>query len=226
MIRPDAKPAGSSSEVESYNPTPKGTKETMDIYTEVQNATGNEMVDLNFWIRLCTKYNEPIDLSDLTMKNLSFKGTNLSWADLSKSKFNFCKFDLVNLSDVNLTNSLLNTCSFKFTQLMGADLRGADLFQSDLSWADLTNAKLRGASVYMTNLHDAILPENMLVLNTPEWQVTFIDENIQIGCKSYSREEWDQFDDLEIEYMGSNATKFWSKYKTMILMMSDTLVNL
>jgi hypothetical protein len=45
---------------------------------------------------------------------------------------------------------------------------------------------------------------------------------MSIGCQNHSVEAWRNFSELEIERMADGATKFWGKYKTMLLTLCDT----
>lgn len=66
------------------------------------------------------------------------------------------------------TNELIKVVD----SLIGADLRRADLSGADLSGADLRLAKIPTSC---------------------KWSVSFVDNEIQIGCKKKTIEDWDLF---------------------------------
>ena len=44
---------------------------------------------------------------------------------------------------------------------------------------------------------------------------------MKVGCQDHSIEAWRNFSELEIAQMADGATNFWSKHKTMLLMLCD-----
>jgi hypothetical protein len=46
--------------------------------------------------------------------------------------------------------------------------------------------------------------------------VSYTDSILNIGCKSYTIEEWKNFDDEQISSMDDGALDWWAKWKTVI----------
>jgi hypothetical protein len=44
-------------------------------------------------------------------------------------------------------------------------------------------------------------------------------ETLCIGCESYTKEEWRNFSDEEIEAMGIQALEFWKEWKPILIQM-------
>ena len=61
-----------------------------------------------------------------------------------------------------------------------------------------------------------------LLITSLDWVVQ-IDGlgQMRIGCQNHSVEAWRNFSELEIARMADEATGFWSKHKTMLLMLCD-----
>lgn len=53
-------------------------------------------------------------------------------------------------------------------------------------------------------------------LSTEKYHITISDTHIQIGCKNYTFEEWDNFDDETISKMDQGALEWWKMYKPII----------
>jgi hypothetical protein len=101
--------------------------------------------------------------------------------------------------------------------LRGADLRWADLSGADLRWADLREADLRWA-----DLSGAI--GNMLQVRSMQieaYSISWTDDILNIGCKSYLIDEWRNFSDEEISKMDEGALEWWCKWKDIIFMAID-----
>jgi uncharacterized protein YjbI with pentapeptide repeats len=137
---------------------------------------------------------------------------NLRWANLRG--YGLGRYDL---RGVSLTGADLS-----YAGLGGADLRRADLSYADLNNADLTNADLSGANLIdanlsYTNLLDCIgNNKEVVTFGTEFYTVNFTRDFLNIGCKTYSYEEWFSFTDDEIYKMASDSLEFWNKYKETI----------
>jgi len=130
------------------------------------------------------------------------------------------------LRGANLRGADLQEANLQEANLRGADLRGADLRGADLQEANLRGANLRGADLQGANLRGADLrgaKNAPLLITSLDWVVQ-IDGlgQMRIGCQNHSVEAWRNFSELEIARMADEATGFWSKHKTMLLMLCDT----
>jgi uncharacterized protein YjbI with pentapeptide repeats len=106
------------------------------------------------------KAGESLAEKDLCGLNLS--KTNLSRADLSKTKLIDAYLTGANLSKVDLKDADLSQTKLIAADLTEADLSGAHLGDADLSMADLNKARLNkthlnGANLSLTSLSDADL---------------------------------------------------------------------
>jgi uncharacterized protein YjbI with pentapeptide repeats len=131
-----------------------------------------------------------------------------------------------NLWDADLWDADLRDANLRDSNLRGANLRGANLWDANLEDADLRGANLRGANLEGADLRgadlrdadlrDADLRNNKGVygLNTEYYNIYFHKQQIQIGCKRHTLEEWENFTDSDIDEMDKEkALLFWKKYK-------------
>ena len=91
-----------------------------------------------------------------------------------------------------------------------ADLRDADLSRANLSGADLSCADLSG-----TKWTDGVIINRApLQIFGLRWDVTILDQYMQIGCQMHSLTAWSSFTGAEISAMdGRNALRFWRAHK-------------
>ncbi len=121
----------------------------------------------------------------------------------------------------NLIGANLSEANLRRANLIGANLIGANLIEANLIGANLIEANLMGA-----NLIEAI--GNMSVIFSMQietYPITFTREVLQIGCKRFTHQEWQDFDDETIEKMDSQALKFWKKWKDFIFTAIDLRLN-
>ena len=113
----------------------------------------------------------------------------------------------------------------KFLYLRGANLRGANLFCADLRDTDLWGANLWGADLRGADLRGA---KGVYYLNTEYYNIYFHKQQIQIGCKIHTLEEWENFTDDDIDKMDKGkALLFWKKYKDEVFSLYKSfLINL
>ena len=109
--------------------------------------------------------------------------------------------------------------------LQEANLWGADLQEANLRGANLQEANLRGANLQEANLREANLrgaKNAPLLITSLDWVVQINGlGRMKVGCQDHSIEAWRNFSELEIAQMADGATNFWSKHKTMLLMLCD-----
>ena len=48
-------------------------------------------------------------------------------------------------------------------------------------------------------------------------------KHIKIGCKLYTRDEWEKFSDDEIDVMDIGSLEWWKRWKKFILTTHDNL---
>ena len=64
---------------------------------------------------------------------------------------------------------------------------------------------------------DARVSGKVLNIDYEKYNITATDNNLKIGCKNYSFEEWWNFTDKEIIAMdGKEALKWWRKWKPIL----------
>ena len=85
--------------------------------------------------------------------------------------------------------------------------------------ANLSDADLRGANLRGAKWSDTItINRAPLQLYGLRWDVTILDNHMQIGCQLHELAAWDAFDDDEIIRMdGRDALRFWRAHKDSLL---------
>ena len=106
-----------------------------------------------------------------------------------------------------------------------ADLHSANLHSADLSYADLRYASLSSADLSSANLRSAdlrfIYSANGKVLacmDAGKYQVVLSKDKIAIGCKLYTVEQWQDFNDDKISKMDEGALEWWKQWKELVFM--------
>jgi hypothetical protein len=112
----------------------------------------------------------------------------------------------------DLSGATLIGANLSRYNLSGVNLRGANLIDADLIDADLTFADLRGAILWGCIGNN----KEIITCQTEFYTVNFTKDFLNIGCKTYSYENWFGFADDEISKMGIDALEFWNKYKENI----------
>ena len=83
--------------------------------------------------------------------------------------------------------------------------------------ANLSGANLSGAK-WTAKI---TISKRPIQLSGLEWQITFLDAHMQIGCQLHSFHDWDQFDDKTIAEMdGRTALRFWKDHKEGLMAMA------
>ena len=84
--------------------------------------------------------------------------------------------------------------------------------------ADLSYANLRSADLSYANLRSAIGEMTFIKsLQCEKYLISYTVNFLNIGCQSYTIEEWKNFDDEKIKGMDSGALEWWTKWKPIIL---------
>jgi uncharacterized protein YjbI with pentapeptide repeats len=151
------------------------------------------------------------DLHGADLSSADLYGADLHGADLSSANLRSADLHGADLSGANLNGANLSSAN-----LRSADLHGADLRSADLSGAHLRSADLRGADLRCTG--------NMKELRTIQvdrYMIGFTKDILQIGCKTYTIDEWRNFTDKEISKMDEGALDWWNKWKDWIFQAID-----
>jgi len=124
--------------------------------------------------------------------------------DAIKNKVNLSR---ANLSGAYLSGADLSRADLSGAYLSGADLSGAYLSKADLSGADLSEADLSGANIQPFC----------------KWRTSIIENEIKIGCKKMSIDDWDLFFNSSEEFETKRNTQefkqiqaVYESYKTYI----------
>ena len=118
-----------------------------------------------------------------------------------------------NLTDACLTGAYLTVADLADANLTGADLTGADLKRANLTGANLTGAKWR----------DGIdISKRPIQLFGLRWNVTILDQHMEIGCQLHPLHSWDLFTDEKIAEMDGDALEFWRAHKSLLLGMAQS----
>jgi len=138
---------------------------------------------------------------------------SLTCADLTRADLT-----CANLTDADLTCADLTCANLTDADLTLANLTDANLTCANLTDADLTCANLTDADLTLANLTDA----DLSVLQTEKYTAYIQPNNIQIGGKHYTAQEWFAFSDDEIEEMDEGALEWWKKWKAPIMTIHAT----
>jgi hypothetical protein len=83
--------------------------------------------------------------------------------------------------------------SLMYANLRSANLRSANLRSANLRSADLYSADLRSANLRSADLYSAKNKETAYLPIFCKWSHSFKGNEIQIGCKEKTIEQWDSF---------------------------------
>ena len=127
------------------------------------------------------------------------------------------------LSGADLSRANLSEADLYGANLSRANLSEADLYGANLSGADLSGANLSGADLFGANLSEADLSgtRTAVIPNLGGYFVHIDHEYISIGCQRHLAKDWKIFSDEQIDPMAPNATKYWEKYKNIILSLQE-----
>jgi uncharacterized protein YjbI with pentapeptide repeats len=151
---------------------------------------------------LSRAYLSGADLSRADLSGAYLSGADLSGADLSGAYLSGADLSRANLSRAYLSGADLSRANLSRAYLSGADLSGADLSGADLSGADLSGADFQPFC---------------------KWRTSIKDNEITIGCKTKSIDDWDIFFNSDLLYETKRNTEEFKKiqavfesYKTYI----------
>ena len=94
------------------------------------------------------------------------------------------------------------------------------LEKANLEGVYLEGANLEGANLYSATYGSATLNNGIEQYLGLMWPVFLFDNHIKIGCQMHTVDEWENFDNKEIDTMSSEALALWAKYKTLIIGMA------
>ena len=152
-------------------------------------------------------------------KFLYLKGADLWNADLQGADLGNANLENANFEDADLWNADLLGANLQGADLQGADLGNANLENANFEDADLWKANFENANLWNADLAGANLGDTKGVycLSTEYYNIYFHEQQIQIGCKTHTLEEWENFTDDDIDKMeGKKALLFWKKYKDTV----------
>lgn len=134
-----------------------------------------------------------INLSTLTVTNVNFENSILSYSDLTDTTFENCNF-----SDCTFCHSLLQNAVFKHCQFNGAYLAFVNATQSKFIQCTLHNAQWKNTNLSRTNIERGHLDNNVF------YQCNFIHSRFsktQLGLGMFSNSNLldCQFDDNELK---------------------------
>ena len=148
---------------------------------------------------------------------------NLSNTDLSHARLRYSNLSYANLSSANLRYSDLSHANLSYADLSYTYLRYSNLSYADLGYANLRHANLRDANLSSANLSHTSLNytigemRSLRSMQIEKYMVSYTDTTLSIGCKSYTIEEWKNFDDEKIKSMDNEALVWWKKWKPIIM---------
>jgi uncharacterized protein YjbI with pentapeptide repeats len=127
-----------------------------------------------------------------------------------------------NLCGADLYGANLRVADLSRADLSGANLYGADLSRADLSGANLYGADLRGAKTTLSDDTEIEFGEIISTLQN-KYFIIVATSHIEIGCKRYTREQWEKFSDEEISQMDNGALEWWKIWKPILMAMYETM---
>ena len=149
----------------------------------------------------------------MDLKRAYFSGVDFNGADFSGADFSGADFSGVDFSGAGLFCVDLRRVDFSGANFSGANLSGANLKFANLNGANLNGADLSNVILWSTK------GNNKEIKNIPylDYNITYTKDILQIGCKNYSIEEWENFTDEEIDEMEKGESlAFWKKNKKYI----------
>ncbi len=104
-----------------------------------------------------------------------------------------------------------------------ADLSDVDLSGANLSFANLRHVNLKGADLTNTNLRGIIFNyctgnnKEIKSLQIGTYLISYHKDILNIGCKTHTLKEWENFTDGEIAKMDEDALNWWKLNKDIVL---------
>lgn len=154
-----------------------------------------------------------IDLRGLNHPYISFKNFDFSYTYLQKCNFQHAKFENCNFTNAKLHKSdfheaIFKNCNMTNTNLTQCNFRLSKFDNSPLDTCDIQNAIGNGVDIVSTQIC--------------EHNVVFTKNQLAIGCKLFSINEWKNFTDSDILDMledhihTKHPIEKWNKYKNHI----------
>ena len=158
------------------------------------------------------------NLSDAYLGDANLSGAYLSGANLSDANLGGANLSGANLGGANLSGAYLGGANLSGAYLGDANLGGANLSGANISDANLGGANLGGANLGGAKWRDGIvINKRPIQLYGLHWNVTILDEHMQIGCELHGLADWASFDDKRICAMDRSALRFWRENKEALL---------
>jgi len=103
-----------------------------------------------------------------------------------------------------------------------ANLRYANLRYTDFKGVNLTGADLTGADLTGANLRYCIgNGKEIKSLQIGTYLISYTKDILNIGCQSYTLDEWKAFSDEEIKVMDDGALEWWKLNKHIIFKLAE-----
>ena len=119
------------------------------------------------------------------------KFTNYKYLDLSDSDLSHSNLSRSNLSHSDLSDSDLSHSNLSRSNLSHSNLSRSNLSHSNLSDSDLSHSNLSRSDVVNTKIFS---------INNAKWNIYIFKNQIQIGCKIKSYEDWVKCDWMKDKY--------------------------
>lgn len=133
----------------------------------------------------------------------------------SKIKIHGCDLSGLTIKHTPV-NMIIDSCLTDNLKFIDSDLSNLEIVNCDLSETEFINCNIVGMVTWDSN-GDGIYIKT-IPIEEHWYHVNYTHTHIQIGCKNYTIEEWEQFDNCEIQSMdGDRALTFWDIYKDYIL---------
>jgi Pentapeptide repeats (8 copies) len=153
------------------------------------------------------------DLSNADLSHANLFGADLRSADLLGADLSNSNLSRANLSHADLSNSNLSRANLRHANLSNSNLSHTNLFGADLSNVDLSTARI----VFVAAGNN----KEVRTLQLYPYIVVITSTRLAIGCKTYSIEDWMNFDDSTIDAMDYGALLWSRKHKPILKAILD-----
>jgi uncharacterized protein YjbI with pentapeptide repeats len=156
-----------------------------------QQELNEKLKDHKLWLEDETKGNK-LDLSYCDCYGLNFHSANMRSADMRSADMSYADMSYADMSYANMSS---------------ADMSSANMSYADMSYADMSYA----------NIHNTTgNSKEIKTIQTEKYTINITKNNIQIGCKNHTMDEWINFTDEKIDAMDRGALEWWNKWKDII----------
>ena len=175
------------------------------------------------------------DLSGAKLSMCDLSYALLPKVDLYGASINDCKMDHTVANKANLENAYVSNTSLISAWIQEANLQSATIIrcwidQANLRGSNMTKCKVAKCTLAGTRLTSAILEDARIsgvvtsggdnrisCMSVGGYNIVIFDDQMAIGCKQKSINEWLALSDDEIKRLAPNAIEWNSRFKPVLL---------